>query len=105
MAGGEGRGDPFEDRPYLPVDHDRVEALLAAEVLIHNRLGDLRPRGDLLDRGRVEPALGEDSPADGDELFAALCGGHPYSGGFRWCAFGHRASLAAIRSGRGHRTS
>src|SRR5262249_24029682 len=105
VAGGEGRGDPLQDRPDLPVDHHGVQALLAAEVLVHHRFGDLRPGGDLLDRGRVEATFGDELPADADELFASLGGGHPYPGRLGWFAFGHRDSLAVIRSGRGHRTS
>jgi hypothetical protein len=55
----------------LAVDDDGVEALLPAEVLVHDRLRDLRAGGDLLDGGGLEPALREDRAADLDQLGAA----------------------------------
>src|SRR6266540_6331774 len=69
-----------EQRGDLAVDHDGVQALLAAEVLVDDRLGDAGPGGDLLDRGAVEAALGEESPGDLDQLLAAFGRGHPAAG-------------------------
>jgi hypothetical protein len=46
-----------EQAQHLAVDDNGVEALLAAEVLVHDRLAHLRPSGDLLDRGAFEAAL------------------------------------------------
>src|SRR5207245_191442 len=83
------RGDPVEECAYLPVDDDRVQALLAAEVLVDDRLGDLRTRRDLLDGGRVEAPFGEELAPDGDELFTSLGRGHPYPGHFRCRTVGH----------------
>ena len=43
MPGGQRAGDPVQQRADLAVDDDRVEAFLAAEVLVDHRLGHLRP--------------------------------------------------------------
>ena len=66
--------------PVIAVDDDRVEALLAAEVLVDHRLGDAGLRGDLLDGGGVEALLGEQGPADLDELFPTFLAAHPCPG-------------------------
>src|SRR5215469_16842917 len=70
-------GGHREEPLDLAVNHDRVEAFLASEVLVHNRLGNAGPGGDLLDRGAVQAALGEQAPTDIEELLAPLLAGHP----------------------------
>ena len=77
VSGGQRRGDAIQQRSDLPVDDHRVQAFLAAEVFVHDRLGDLRPGGDLLDRGGVEAALGKELPPDRYQLLASLRRGHP----------------------------
>ncbi len=72
MSGGQGVGDAVEQGAHLTVDDDRVETFLAAEMLVHHGLGNLRAGRDLLDGGRVEPALGKELPPDRDELLASL---------------------------------
>ena len=47
--GGERGPDRVVQLPHLTVDHHGVQALFAAEVLIHHRLAHLGVRGDLLD--------------------------------------------------------
>jgi hypothetical protein len=69
---GDGGGQPL----HLAVDDDGVEALLAAEVLVDDRLRHAGPLGDLLDRGGLVAALGEQRAGDADELLASLLGGH-----------------------------
>src|SRR5665647_2177491 len=75
------RHDRLADRGVkrlnLPVDHDRVQAFLAAEVLVHDGFGDLGPRGDVLDACPVEALLGECGTSDPDELVPTLGPGHP----------------------------
>ena len=61
----------------LAVHHHRVEAFLAAEVLVDHRLGHARLRGDLLDGGALESAFREQPPADVQQLLAAFFSGHP----------------------------
>ena len=76
-ARGERSADAVQQGPDLPVDHDRVQPFLAAEVLVHDRLADLGLRGDLLDRGALEAPVGEQSAGHADELLTALGAGHP----------------------------
>ena len=116
----------FADRGFeaTSIDDDRVQALLAAEVLVDDRLGDLSTGGDLLHRGTVEAALSEKATRDLDQLLAALGAGHPGAGppmvggsrvgrigGWRGHAaaaawfFTFLTSLPSIRSLTGHRTS
>ena len=64
-------------RGDLAVDDDGVDALLAAEVLVDDRLRHLRTRRDLLDGGAPEAALREDLAGHPDELLAALGTRHP----------------------------
>ena len=59
VAAGERAGDGVEQALHLAVDDDGVQALLAAEVLVDDRLGDAGLRGDLLDRGALQALLGE----------------------------------------------
>ena len=73
-------GDGVEQRLDLAVDDDRVEPLLAAEVLVDDRLADLGRRRDLLDAGALEPLLGEQLAADVEQLLAPLLAGHPGRG-------------------------
>ena len=70
--------DHAEQLLHLPVDDDGVQTLLAAEVLVDDRLGDAGLGRDLLDRGRLEPALGEERAAD---LRAAARDGQRWSSG------------------------
>src|ERR1035441_1114654 len=58
------RGRHRQQALHLPVHDDRVETLLAAEVLVHHRLRDVGLRRDLLDRGPFEPSLGEQPATD-----------------------------------------
>src|SRR5690606_1782847 len=67
----------LEEVLQLAVDDDCVHALLAAEVLVDDRLGDLRPRRHLLDARPLEPLLGEQGTADVEQLLTPLPGGHP----------------------------
>src|SRR5262249_61778398 len=67
-AARDGADDPLHDVLDLAVHDHRIQALLAAEVLVHDGLRDAGTLGDLLDRGRLVAALGEDQPADVDEL-------------------------------------
>ena len=68
----------------LPVDDDRVDALLAAEVLVHDGLGHLGAGGDLLDARAVEPLLGEQAARHVEQLRSALRPRHAEAG----CALG-----------------
>src|SRR5699024_5326885 len=70
-------GDGLVERGHLAVDHHCVEPLLATEVLVDHRFGHLGALGDLLDGGGLVAALGEQGPADVDQLFPALGTGHP----------------------------
>ena len=65
-------------RPDLAVDHDGVGTLLAAEVLVDHGLADPGTRGDLLDRGSLETALGEQFPGDGQQLLPTLGSSHAH---------------------------
>jgi hypothetical protein len=60
-SGSPGPRPSREEPSYLAVDDHGVQALLAAEVLVDDRLGHPGAGGDLLDRGAVEPALGEEA--------------------------------------------
>ena len=75
---------------HLTVDDYRVQSLLAAEMLVDDRLADLRVRGDLLDTHRLEPLGCEQRSPHADELFAALQRRHS-------CSIGHELQC----SGRG----
>jgi hypothetical protein len=59
QGGGHGE-EPLD----LAVHDDGVEAFLTAEVLVDHRLRDAGLGGDLLDRGAVQAALGEQAPPD-----------------------------------------
>ena len=61
---------------HLAVDDDRVEALFAAKVLVDDRFGDARFRGDLLDRCGLEPTFGEEGAPHLDELLTTRRTGH-----------------------------
>ena len=52
VPGGQRRRQPVEQVAHLAVDDDGVQAFLAAEVLVDDRLAHVRPGRDLLDRGR-----------------------------------------------------
>jgi hypothetical protein len=58
------RGGHREQPLHLAVDHDGVQPFLAAEVLIHDRLGNTGLRGHFLDGRAFESSLGEQSPTD-----------------------------------------
>jgi hypothetical protein len=64
----------------LAVDDDRVEPLLAAEVLVHDRLGDAGALGDLFDRRRLVASLREHRTTDLHELRPPRRGGEPRAG-------------------------
>src|SRR5579875_2517896 len=56
---GQRRRDAVQQRRHLPVDDDGVQPLLAAEMLVHDWLGDIGAQRDLLDRGALVAALGK----------------------------------------------
>src|SRR6185503_4489340 len=68
--------DRVEQGADLAVDDDRVEPLLAAEVLVDDGLAHLRRRGDLLDARALEALLGEQPAPDVQELLAPLLARH-----------------------------
>ena len=70
-------GDLRAEVGELAVAHDRVEPLLASEVLVDHRLGHPRRGGDVLHRRGVVAVLGEDPSADLHQLMPPLGGGHP----------------------------
>src|SRR5205085_2682124 len=53
-------GHAAEDTFHLAVDHDCVQTLFAAEVLVDDRLGNAGAGGKLLDRRRFEASFGEE---------------------------------------------
>ena len=61
----------LQQLPHLPVDHHRVEPLLAAEVLVHDGLADPGSVRDLLDGGTLVALLGEQRAPHVEELLAA----------------------------------
>src|SRR6185295_14620372 len=69
-AGRDRLDDARDDVLDLAVHDDRVEAFLAAEVLVDDRLRDAGAVRDLLDRCGLVAALREHHPADVDELRA-----------------------------------
>jgi hypothetical protein len=77
VSSGQRTCQPVQQIAHLPVDDDRVQPLLAAEVLVHHGLAHPGTRRDLLDRGCLEAALGEQRPADVEQLLAPLTSGHP----------------------------
>src|SRR5699024_6119540 len=52
------------------------------------RFADLGPRGDLLHRRAVDPALGEQGAPDADQLLPALGARHPAARGLRFAGHG-----------------
>src|SRR5690606_13386232 len=60
---------------------DRVDPLLAPEVLVDDGLGHLGARRDLLDARALEPLLREQAAAHGEQLLAPLARGHAGTGG------------------------
>jgi hypothetical protein len=104
VATGEGTLHPAEQAAHLTVDDDRVQPLLAAEVLVHDGLGHPRLGGDLLDRGRLEALLGEQLAADLDQLLASRGTGHARAASLLH-GFGHAGQATRARGrarGRGH---
>jgi hypothetical protein len=97
-ADGERRGEALEQALHLAVDDHGVEPLLAPEVLVDDRLGDVGADGDLLDGGGLVPALGEQLAADVEQLLPPLRAGHPHPG-----AGGGRRSVAGRGPRGGHR--
>ena len=71
--------DPAEELLHLPVDDHGVQALLAAEVLVDDRLGYLRALGDLFDRRRLVTLLCEEDATHVEQLLPALLAGHPHA--------------------------
>ena len=61
---------------HLAVDEHRVQALLAAEVLVDHRLGDTSLGGDLLDRDNLKALVGKQLSANIEQLFASLLAAH-----------------------------
>ena len=52
-------GQRTGQRAHLTIHNDGIQALFAAEMLIHNRLGDFGVRGDFLHAYRFEAFGGE----------------------------------------------
>src|SRR4051794_35293709 len=117
VVAGERLGDLVEEPADLTVDDDGVQAFLAAEMLVHDRLGDAGPLRDLLDAGAVEALASEQHATDVEQLLAAFLAGHahpgrggavgPCSGKGDDVVAGHPDSTASLatRSRDGHRTS
>src|SRR5699024_3963077 len=76
VLGGEGLAHHVQEGAHLPVDNDRVDALLATEVLIDHGFGDACPCGDFLHGRCVEPAFGEQLPTDLHKLLPTLFARH-----------------------------
>ena len=55
--------------------------------------------GDLLDRGSLEPALGEQPPPDVEQLLPPFLAGHPLAAG-SWRVGAHRVIIAVPRTPR-----
>src|SRR4029077_10003275 len=91
--------DAIQDVLDLPVDHDRVEPLLASEVLVHDRLGDAGALGDLLDRRRLVAALREQPTSDLDQLCAPRRRREAWPAS-RGCVFAHLTSMLRSRKVR-----
>jgi hypothetical protein len=73
-----GAADRGEELVHLPVHDDGVQSLLAAEVLVHHRLGDTGGSGDLLDADGLEALVCEECATDGDELLAPFAPRHAH---------------------------
>ena len=71
--------DQIEQMSDFSVNHDCVESLFTAEVLIDDRLADLGAVCDLLYRGRFISSFSEHLSADNYQLLTALLGGHSYT--------------------------
>ncbi len=74
---GQRRGDSVQQRRHLPIDHHRVQALLATEMFVDDRLGYVGALRDLFDRRPVVTAFGKQRSRDADELVTALGPRHP----------------------------
>src|SRR5439155_20283101 len=68
--------------------------LLAAEMLVHDGLGDIGAGGDFLDRRAFEASLGKKPPADTQQLLAAFFTGHPLTMVGAWGRPGHSPIMA-----------
>src|SRR5262249_46544683 len=86
---------------YLTIHHDRVQALLAAEVLVDDGLGHSCLRRDLLDGGAFEAPLGEQPAADVEQLLPALPAGHALAVVVASGRIGH-APIIAVMPPSGH---
>ena len=73
-------GDAVEQATHLAVDHNGVQALFAAEVLVDDRLADAGLLRDLLDAGAVEALRGEQAAPDVEQLLASLFARHADAG-------------------------
>jgi len=76
LLGVESVGNTIEKSLDLAVHDNRVQALLASEVLVDQRFRDLGTLCDLLDRGCLETLSREDAASDLDELLATLLARH-----------------------------
>ena len=97
---GQGTLDAVEQGPHLAVDDDRVQALLAAEVLVDDGLGDPGLGGDLLDRGGLETLLREQRAAHLQQLLPASGTRQPSTSGFR-LGGGHAGQATRTRAAVG----
>ncbi len=89
----EQRGCHRQEPLDLPVYDDGIQPLLAAEVLVHDGLGHAGLGGNFLNGSAVQAALGEQSPADVQELLAAFFAGHAFAAAsWRGC---HRSIMVA----------
>jgi hypothetical protein len=72
----EGPLDGFKKFLHFTINDDRVEALFATEVFVHNGLGNPGLSSDLLNRGGIKSALGEQGSTNVQELFTSLVPAH-----------------------------
>src|SRR5262252_5824358 len=85
----------------LAIHHDRVQAFLAAEVLVDGGLGNSGLRRDLLDGRAFEAPLGEKPAADVEQLLPALPAGHALAVIIASGRIGH-SSILPVRPPSGH---
>jgi hypothetical protein len=72
----EGPLDGFKKFLHFTINDDRVEALFATEVFVDHRLGNPGLSSDLLNRGGIKSALGEQGSTNVQELFTSLVPAH-----------------------------
>jgi hypothetical protein len=68
--------DGFKEFLHFTIYNDRVEAFFAAEVFVHDGLGNPSLGRDLFNRGGIKSALGEEGPTNVQELLTSLVPAH-----------------------------